>query len=108
MSLTSSKVFDYVNPSMRWEIAYQAVPTQLTDVTAQDAHIVGITVYNGAATPITFTVQTKDSTPLPLPLTGTIQPGQGASFAGPPNVLACGGFSVQASAPGLYFSVAWS
>lgn len=95
-----------------FEVAYQQTPTSLTALTSKDAHIIGYCVSNSTGGSITFTIQTRDASPLPLPLTGVIAAlgtaGSSACFNSPFGVLSKGGISVQASATGLYFNLVWT
>lgn len=90
------------------EIRYQAIPLTLTDVAAKDARIISVTVFNNTAGALTLTLQTKDASPLPLPLNGSIPANASVSFNIPTGLLSTGGFSVQSSGAGLYYSAVWT
>src|SRR5690242_18830720 len=53
-----------------YEVYYQAVPTSLTDLDRRDSRLIVYYISNSTAGALTFTIQTKDASPLPLPLTG--------------------------------------
>lgn len=91
-----------------YEIAYQAVPTSLTDVDTKDSRLLGICILNTTAGALTFTIQTKDGSPLLLPLGGSIAANAFSSVSIPFGLLSKGGFSVQASGAGLLYSVVWT
>lgn len=101
---------------MRWpgayggpyEVAYQAVPTTLTDVDTQDVHLVGYCVYNSTAGSLNFTIQTKDGSPLALPYTGAIAANTSVCNNSPFGLLSKGGFSVLASGAGLFYGAVWT
>ena len=92
-------------------VAWQPVPQVFTDVETRDCYILGYCVSNPTGAALTFTIQTKDGTPLPLPLNGSLpkagDDGSSDAFSAPFGVLCKGGFSVQASGPGLLFSATW-
>lgn len=91
-----------------WDFVYQAVPTALTDVSTVTSHIVGLVVYNPTGGALTFTIQTKDASPLALPLSGSIA-AAGFSIVDIPFGLLCnGGFSVQGSGAGLLYSAVFT
>lgn len=95
-----------------YEVAYQAVPTSLTAIDTRSSHFIGYCVSNSSGGALTFTIQTKDGSPLPLPITGSIpalgSPGSSVCFNAPFGLLSTGGFSVQASGAGLYWAAAWT
>ena len=91
-----------------YEVAYQAVPTSLTAPDTRDVHLLGYCVLNSTGSAVTFTIQTKDATPLPLPLSGSIAANSSACNNTPFGLLSKGGFSVQASAAGLYYQAVWT
>jgi hypothetical protein len=97
-----------INYGGPYEIYYQAVPTALTDLDTRDSRLIGYCVYNNTAGPLTFTIQTKDASPVPLPLTGSLAVGTAACNNTPFGLLSKGGFSVQASGAGLYYGVIWT
>jgi hypothetical protein len=97
-----------------FEIPWQAVPTTLTDLSTRDTHIIGYCFYNSTSSAITLTIQTKDASPLPLPISGPIA-GSSAGVPGtsvcpnlPFGILAKGGWSVQAGSSGVYMNAMWS
>lgn len=91
-----------------FEIYYQAVPTALTDVDTRDSRLLGYSIANTTAGALTFTIQTKDASPLALPLGGSIAANSSAFVSIPFGMLSKGGFSVQASGGGLLYSVVWT
>jgi hypothetical protein len=91
-----------------YEVYYQAVPTSLTDVDTRDAHLLGYCVSNSTTGALTFTIQTKDASPLPLPLTGSITANTAVCNNTPFGLLSKGGFSVQAGGAGLYYQAVWT
>src|SRR4051812_31103802 len=58
-----------------YEIYYKAIPTSLTDLDTRDSRIIGYCIYNPTGGSITVTFQTKDASPLPLPLSGPLAAG---------------------------------
>lgn len=93
-----------------YEIYWQAVPTSLKDMDscACDNHIISYAFYNPTGGAITLTVQTKDASPLALPGSGSLAAGQSVLFNIPGGLLVKGGWSVQASGPGVLFSGVWT
>lgn len=91
-----------------YEVAYQAVPDVLTDVDSRDSRLLGYVVSNPTSGDLTFTIQTKDASPLVLPLGGVIAAGASASVDIPFGLLSKGGFSVLGSDVGLLFSIVWT
>lgn len=95
-----------------FEIYYQAVPTSLTAISTHDAHLIGYCVSNSSGGALTFTIQTADASPLPLPITGSIpalgSAGSSVCFNAPFGLLSKGGFSIQASGSGLYYQLVWT
>jgi hypothetical protein len=95
-----------------FEIYWQVVPQTLTDVcsgaTCGDVHLIAVTFYNSGASAATITFQTKDASPLPLPLSGSIAAGTSVSWNQPAGLLSKGGFSIEASASGVYYSAVWT
>jgi hypothetical protein len=91
-----------------FDIFYQAVPTTLTALDTKDCHIIEVTVYNSTGSPITFTMQTGDASPLAMPLTGSVAANTSVSFNIPGGLLVKSGFSVQASGSGLNFHATWT
>ena len=91
-----------------YEIYYQAVPTSSTTVDSRDSRLLGYCVFNNSGISISFTIQTGDNTPLPLPLTGALAAGTSACNNSPFGLLSKSGFSVQASATGLYYQAVWT
>ena len=91
-----------------YEIYYQAVPTSLTGFETRDVHLLGYCVFNSTASALTFTIQSKDTSPLPLPLNGSIAANTAACNNSPFGLLSKGGFSVQASGTGLYYQMVWT
>lgn len=87
-----------------YEIYWQAVPQTLTDVATADAHILAYCFFNSTAGTLTLTVQTKDGSPLPLPLSGPLSAGTTACLT-LNGLLSKGGFSVQSSGPAMYYTV---
>jgi hypothetical protein len=96
---------DYGGP---YEVYYQAVPTALTALDTRDVRLLGVCVSNSTAGALTFTIQTKDASPLPLPFTGSIAANSAVCNNTPFGLLSKGGFSVQASGAGLYYQVVWT
>jgi hypothetical protein len=90
-----------------YEIYYQAVPTSSTNLDSRDVHLLGYCVYNNTGGSLTFTIQSRDGSPLPLPVTGAIGAGSSACNNSPFGILVKGGFSVVASGSGLYYQVVW-
>ena len=91
-----------------YEIYYQAVPTTLTDVDTRDSRLIGLCVTNTTAGALTFTIQTKDGTPLALPYSGSLAANSSSCNNLPFGVLSKGGFSVQAGGAGLLYGVVWT
>jgi hypothetical protein len=91
-----------------YEVYWQAVPTTLTALDTRDSRLQGYCVANSTAGALTFTIQTRDATPLPLPLSGSVAANSSTCLNIPFSVLSKGGFSVQASAAGLYYTVVWT
>lgn len=91
-----------------YEIPWKAVPTSLTDISAQSSHIIGYCFYNSTGGSLTLTVQTKDGTPRPLPLSGPIASGISVCFNAPFGILTTGGWSVQAGGSGVFYSATWT
>lgn len=88
-----------------FEIRWQACPLSLTDVSTRDARLIGVTVSNTTAGALTFTFQTKDASPLALPLSGSIPANTAVNFSIASGLLSTGGMSVQASGAGLLYAV---
>jgi hypothetical protein len=91
-----------------YEIPYKAVPTTLTDLSTRDSHIIGYCFYNSTGGTVTLTVQTKDATPVPLPLSGPITSGVSVCFNAAWGILSKGGWSVQASGTGVFYHGVWT
>jgi hypothetical protein len=91
-----------------YEIYWQAVPTTLTALDTRDMRLQGYCVVNSTGSALTFTIQTRDSTPLPLPLSGSIAANSSTCLNIPFGLLSKGGVSVQASGAGLYHTVVWT
>jgi hypothetical protein len=91
-----------------YEIPWQAVPTTLTALDTRDVHLIGYCVSNNTGASLVFTIQTKDGSPLPLPLSGTVAANTAVCNNSPFGLLAKGGFSVQAGGTGLYYQVVWT
>jgi hypothetical protein len=91
-----------------FEIYWQAVPTSLSDVATVDTHLLSVTVSNTTGGALTFTFQTKDASPLALPLSGSIPANTAVNFNIPAGLLSKGGMSVQASSTGLLYSLVWT
>ncbi len=91
-----------------YEIPWQAVPTSLTDLDTKDSHIIGYCFYNSTGGNVTLTIQTKDASPLPLPLSGPIATGVSVCTNAPFGILTKGGWSVQAGGAGVYVSATWT
>lgn len=87
-----------------YEIYWQAVPTSLTDVATADAHILSYCFYNSTGGALTLTIQTKDGSPLPLPLSGSLGAGITACLT-LNGLLSKNGFSVQSSGGSMYYTV---
>lgn len=91
-----------------FEIRWAAAPTALTDVDVVDSRIIGVAVLNSSGGALTFTLQTKDASPIALPTTGSLAAGASVIFNIPFGILSTAGFSVQASGAGLLYSVTWT
>ena len=91
-----------------YEVYWQAVPTSLTALDTRDSHLLGYCVSNSTSGALTFTIQSKDASPLPLPLTGSIAANTAVCNNSPFGLLTKGGFSVQASGAGLYYQAVWT
>lgn len=91
-----------------YEIYWQAVPTSLTDFDTKDSHIIGYCFYNSTGGNVTLTIQTKDASPLPLPVSGPIAAGVSVCSNAPFGLLSKGGWSVQAGGAGVYMSAVWT
>ena len=91
-----------------YEIYWQAMPTSLTDMDTRDSRLTGFVAYNSTGAPITLTLQTKDATPIPLAFSGALAAGVTLVANSPFEMLCKGGWSVQASATGVYFGAVWS
>lgn len=91
-----------------FEVYWQAVPTTLTDLSTRDAHIIGYCFYNSTGGSITLTLQTKDASPLPLPVSGPIAAGISVCSNAPFGILSKGGWSVQASGAGVLYNAVWT
>lgn len=91
-----------------YDVYYQAVPTSLTALDTRDVRLLGVCVYNSTSGALTFTIQTKDASPLALPLTGSIAANTTVCNNTPWGLLSTGGFSVQASGSGLLYQVTWT
>jgi hypothetical protein len=90
------------------ETSWQAVPTTLTDVATRTSHVTGYCLFNSTAGSITMTVQTKDSVPLPMPLSGALAAGTSACFVFEQGLRVNGGFSIQAGATGVYYGTVFT
>ena len=99
--------FSYGGP---FEVAWQAVPTSLTDLDSYvgNARLLGYCIYNPSGGAITFIIQTKDTSPLALPMSGSVAAGTSACFNAPFGLLSTGGVSVQAGGAGMYYSAVWT
>lgn len=91
-----------------YDVYTQAVPTSLTAVDVLTSHILGICVANTTGSPITFTFQTGDGSPLVLAPSGPISANTQVCNNTPWGVLTNGGFSVQAGGAGLVYSMSWT
>lgn len=91
-----------------FEFKWQALPASLTDVATSTAHITGYCFYNSNVAARTLTIQTKDAAPLPLPLSGSLAAATTVCFTFEQGLLVNGGFSVQASATGVYYYAKWT
>jgi hypothetical protein len=91
-----------------YEVPWQAVPTSLSDLSTRDSHIIGYCFYNSTGGSLTLTIQTKDATPLPLPISGPITSGTSVCSNAPFGILSKGGWSVQASGAGILFNAVWT
>lgn len=91
-----------------YEIYWQAVPTALTDFDTRDVHIIGYCFYNPTGGSITLTIQTKDASPLALPLSGPIATGISVCTNAPFGILSKGGWSAQAGGAGALMSAVWT
>lgn len=85
-----------------YEFYYQAVPQTLTDVATADVHILSYCFYNSTGGALTLTVQTKDVSPLALPLSGSLAATTVACLT-MNGLLSKGGFSVQSSGAGMLY-----
>lgn len=85
-----------------YEIYWQVVPQTLTDVATADVHILTYCFFNSSGGALTLTVQTKDVSPLPLPLSGSLAAGTTACMV-LNGLLSKGGFSVQSSGAAMYY-----
>ncbi len=88
-------------------IAPKAVPTSLTTVAAYDAMLYGVTVTNTTAGAITFTLQSRDSSPVAFLSAVSIAANTTYVIAVPFGVWMVRGFSVQASGVGLTYYAQW-
>ena len=91
-----------------YEVYWQAVPTSLTAIDTKDSRLIGWCVSNTTGSGIVFTMQTKDASPLALPLNGTIAANTSTCNNTPFGLLSKGGFSVQAGGAGLLFGAVWT
>lgn len=91
-----------------YDVYTQAVPTSLTAVDVLTSRILGICVQNTTGSPVTFTFQTGDASPLALPPNGAIPANSQVCSNTQWGMLANGGFSVQASATGMLYQVTWT
>lgn len=91
-----------------FEVAFQAAPTALTDISVVDSRVVGVAVYNSTAGALTFTLQSKEGSPTPLPASGSYAAGASVILNIPFGILSLSGISVQASGAGLYYSLVFS
>lgn len=91
-----------------FEIRWQPCPLSLTDVATRDVRLINVTVSNTTAGALTFTFQTKDGSPIALPLSGSIPANTAVNFNIPAGLLSTGGMSVQASGAGLLYSAVWT
>ena len=122
LAWATNPVFTTVNRNAQWppqagtsygfggpyEVYWQAVPTTLTDLSVRDAHIIGYCIYNPTAGVITITVQTKDASPLALPLSGPMAAATVACNNAPYGILSKGGWSIQGGGAGALFSASWT
>jgi hypothetical protein len=91
-----------------YEVAYKAVPTTLTDLDTQTIHLLGYCFYNSTAGALTITIQTKDASPLPLPLSGALAAGGVACFSFPAGLKSTGGASLSTTTSGMYYHAVWT
>ncbi len=88
-----------------YEIYWQAVPTSLTDVSTRDAHLASYCFHNSSGGALTITIQTKDGSPLALPLSGSSLAAGADACLVLNGLLSKGGFSVQSSGSGMLYYV---
>ena len=91
-----------------YEVAWKAVPTTLTDLDTRTIHLLGYCVYNTTAGTLTMTIQTKDASPLPLPLSGPLAAGTSACFSFAAGLKSTGGASLSTTSTGVYYSAIWT
>lgn len=91
-----------------YDVYAQAVPTSLTTVDAATSHILGICVANTTGGALTFTYQSGDATPIPLPPNGSIPANTQVCNPTPWGLLANKGFAVQAGGAGLVYGMTWT
>ena len=91
-----------------YKVAWKAVPTTLTDLDTQTMIVSGYCFYNSTGGSLTLTIQTKDATSLPLPLSGPLAAGTSACFSFAPGLEATGGVSISTTATGVYYTAIWS
>jgi hypothetical protein len=102
----SGSAFSYGGP---FEFVSQSLPTTPTVVTPKTAHIIGIWLHNPSGITINFTIKDQQGTPQPLPLDGqAITSPNDVAFSAPFGVLAYGGITVSASAPGLIYQIVFT
>ena len=101
----SGVAYSYGGP---FEIYYQALPTTLTDVDTRDMRILSYCFYNSTGGSLPLTIQTKDTSPLPLPLSGSLAATTSVCFGSATGVLSKGGMSVSTTATGVYYSAVWT
>jgi hypothetical protein len=90
-----------------YDVYWQAVPTSLTTIDAKTSHLIGLCVNNTTSGALTFTIQSGDSSPLALPLSGSIPANTQVCNNTPWGMLTNGGFAVQSSGTGLLYQVSW-
>jgi hypothetical protein len=93
-----------------FELLWQAVPTTLTDLSSStgNIHIIGMTVCNFTGGAIVLTWQTKDASPLSLPLAGSIAANTCVDWNRPSGLGSTGGASMSAASTGLSVGVVWT
>jgi len=88
-------------------IAPKAAPTSLTQVTPYDAMLFGVTVTNTTAGALTFTLQSRDASPIAFLSAVSIPANSSYVVAIPFGLWMVRGFSVVASGAGLNYYAQW-